>query len=193
MSTRGLILRISREQAVQRALSQIVAVPVPPVGAPEDAGNYAIGYRLKDFNGDTDPAAPHCASWSYGLRRPTADCVGFVLWASGIDRCQPTYKGSADEWLSCYSLLDDAHGTNLPHGTNPRQFCRPLDAGEGEKPGDWMVTADHIAFVVRPATRDVGCLVVDCSPRHTFISAINTGFAWSEGCQILRPLIYSGE
>lgn len=189
---RGKILHLTRLQVVQRALSQIAAVPLPPAGSPTDAGNYAIGYRLAPgFNGGAEPDASHCASWSYGNRRPTADCIGLVMWASGIDRMQPGYKGSADEWLCCYSVLDDAYGTNLPAGTRPQQYTRSLKAEEPALPGDWMVTRDHIGLVIRPKTRDTSTVVVDCSPRHTYEAGINTGLAWSDACKIIRPLFYT--
>lgn len=175
-----------------------MAVPTPLPGSPVDAGDYAIGYRLTPgFNGGADPEAEHCASWSYGGRRPTADCVGYVMWASGIDRLQLGYKGSAwdssvnGSWLCTWSVLDDAYGTNLPAGTNPRQYCRPLEDKETALPGDWMVTRDHIAMVIRPRTRDFSTLVADCSPRHSYEAGINTGRAWSDAVKIVRPLFYS--
>lgn len=188
--TRGKILYVTREQAVQRALSQIIAIPaLPPGNWPSDAGNRPIGYRLDPgFNGGFDPEAPHCASWSYGGRSPTADCIGFVLWASGIDRMQPGYKGSRDEWLNCASLLDDAKGG--------KKFCRFLVPElDMVKPGDWLMDTGHISMVVRPATRTTKPLVVDCSPRHDTSrqACINLGLPWSTSCKIVRPLIYKSE
>lgn len=186
--TRGKNLHVTREQAVQRALSQITAIPALPPGSwPSDAGNRPIGYRLDPgFNGGFDPEAPHCASWSYGGRSPTADCVGFVLWASGIDRLQPNYEGSRGPWLNCGALLDDAKGA--------KKFCRFINPGE-EKPGDWLMDGGHISMVVRPATRVTKPLVVDCSPRHdsTRQACINLGAPWSPACKLVRPLFYSGE
>ncbi len=180
--------------AVQRALSQIIAVPEPPKGAPADAGHRPVAYRLLGgYNGGFDPDAPHCASWSFGDRTPTADCVGFVLWASGVDREQPGYNGSRDVWLNCASLLDDANGTNLPAGTAPRRYCRPLAEHEPPRPGDWCLTRDHISMVVR-VTGEPGreeLLVVDCSPRHGRDAAINTGLPWSDACEVVRPLVYA--
>ncbi len=186
--TRGKILHLTREEVVRRGLSQIVAIPALPPGTwPSDAGNRSIGYRLDPgFNGGFDPEAVHCASWSYGGRSPTADCVGFVLWASGIDRMQPGYKGSRDEWLNCASILDDAAGA--------KEFVRPLTTGEAILPGDWLLDTGHISLVVRPPTRtNAKPLVVDCSPRHdsTRQAAINLGYAWSPACKIVCPLFYA--
>lgn len=190
---RGKILHLTREEVVRRALSQICAVPALPPGThPPDAGNRPIGYRLEGgFNGGFDPEAPHCASWSYGGRSPTADCIGFVLWASGIDRCQPNYRGSRGEWLNCASLLDDALGTDLPAGTSPNQFGKPVSFTDA-LPGDWCLDRGHISMVVRPKTRTNGVLVVDCSPRHdsTRQAAINLGLPWSQECKVVRPTFY---
>lgn len=182
--TRGTILRISREEATRRALSQIIAIPKPPPGSPTDAGNRPINYRLEGgYNGGFDPGAPHCASWSYGDRTPTADCIGFVLWASGVDRLQPGYAGSRGEWLNCASLLDDADGA--------KRFCRPITKYETPMPGDWLLTRDHIGFVLRKDCGEVDILVVDCSPRHGRASAINTGYPWSDACRVIRPQVYA--
>lgn len=184
--TRGKILHFSPEEAVARALSQIVAIPLLPPGTwPSDAGNRPIGYRLDPgFNGGFDPEAHHCASWSYGGRSPTADCIGFVLWASGIDRMQPGYKGSRGEWLNCASILDDASGKAV--------YGRFLLPNEAEKPGDWLLDTGHISMVIRPSTRTTKPLVVDCSPRHDTSrqACINTGQSWSAGTRIVRPTFY---
>lgn len=179
MATRGTILPMSRLGAVERALSMIAALPKPPAGAPADAGNKPIAYRLEDFNGGSNPLAAHCADWSYGDRTPTADCIGLVLWASGIDRKQPGYAGSRGEWLNCASLLDDARGNKV--------YCELVGMDKPVLPGDWMLTSDHIGLVVRPANAvDGKHLVVDCSPRHGRDTAVNLGRAWSTKCQIVR-------
>src|SRR5678816_2773083 len=85
---RGERGNISRSHAVARALSAIAAVPKPPAGAPDNAGQRPIAYRLHEANGGRDPFAGMCSDWSYGNRTPTADCIGFALWASQLDRCQ---------------------------------------------------------------------------------------------------------
>jgi hypothetical protein len=179
---RGTILRITREQAVTRVLSQITAMPLPPAGTQR----VPISYRQRPeggYNGGFDPSAPHCASWSYGNRTPTADCIGLLLWASGIDRDQPGYKGSRGEWLNCASLLDDADGAG--------KFCRPLAKAESPIGGDWVLTRDHCGMLVRPETATTDALVVDCSPRHGRKTAVNTGGFWSDACRVIRPLVYS--
>jgi hypothetical protein len=192
--TRGKILYLTRKEVVDRGLSQMLAIPpLPPGSYPDDAGNRPIGYRLDPgFNGGSDPEAPHCASWSYGGRSPTADCIGFVLWAAGIDRCQPLYRGSRDIWLNCSSLLDDAYGTNLPKGTKPQTYVRPLALGEAPLPGDFLLDRGHISLVLRPPSRVTKALVIDCSPRHdsTRLSAISVGYPWGTQTQVIRPLFY---
>lgn len=192
---RGKVLHLNRTQVVARALSMIPAIPVPPAGAPKDAGNRPIAYRLEDYNGGKDPTAEHCADWSYGLRTPTADCVGLALWASGIDRKQPAYKGSLGPWLNTDSLLADAHGDMV--------YCRPLMSGEAAKAGDWLISPStrsilgkrkpgHIGVIVRPALLPgQQHLVVDCSTRHGRDTAVNTGGPWSKACQVIRPLFYA--
>ncbi len=179
---RGVNLKLNRAQVVHRGLLMIAARPKNKFGQ-----LIPIGYRLEGgFNGGSDLNALHCASWSYGYRTPTSDCIGFVLWASGIDRMQPGYQGSRGEWLNCASLLDDAHGA--------MKFCRPVAKGTEALPGDWLMTRDHIGLIIRPdndATDGYDHLVIDCSPRHGRSTAINTGLAWSDACEVVRPLFYA--
>jgi hypothetical protein len=164
-------------------MSALLEIPVPPKGAPADAGNRPIAYRREEQNGGKNPDAPHCADWSYGNRTPTADCIGFALWASGIDRLQPGYDGTRGEWLNCHSLLADA-------GSDQR-FCRPLRMGEAAAPGDWLLTKSHIGVIVRPETRASKVLIVDCSPRHGRDTAVGLGGPWSASCVVVRPLHYA--
>lgn len=181
--TRGAIRVTTAAEAVHRALSQIVAIPEPPDPSVPDSGRRPIAYRLEPgFNGGADPLAAHCASWSYGGRTPTSDCVGLVLWASGVDRLQPGYRGISGEWLHCPSLIDDAE--------RAQRWCSPVDDDKA-RPGDWLVTGTHIGLIVRPAIYVGGeqrhdHLVVDCSPRHGRAAAINTGRPWSEAARVLR-------
>jgi hypothetical protein len=164
-------------------MSMIIAIPKPPKGAPKDAGGKPINYRLDGgFNGGADPTAAHCASWSYGDRTPTSDCIGLVLWASGIDRMQPGYRGTRGEWLNCASLLDDASGAAV--------YARYLAKGEGPTPGDWLLTRDHIGMIIRPDLKGEDHLVVDCSPRHGRDRAVNTGYPWSDSCVVVRYTRY---
>jgi hypothetical protein len=177
---RGAILKLTRAQAVTRALSQITVMPRLLI----DGVALPIAYRLEGgYNGGFDPSAPHCASFSYGGRTPTADCIGLVLWASGIDRKQPGYNGSRGEWLNCASLLDDAD--------TDRTYCHPLTEKEVPLAGDWVLTRDHIGMLIRPETATTDALVVDCSPRHGRKTAVNTGGFWSDACRVIRPLVYS--
>lgn len=177
---RGAIRHLTRKEVVDRALSMILAMPLLPIGTPKP-----IAYRLDDSGllGGRDPHAPHCADLSFGGRTWTSDCIGLALWASGIDRLQPGFKGSRGAWLNCASLLDDAKGD--------MRYCRELMSGEGAKPGDWLLTKDHIGVIVRVKTPGFDYLVVDCSPRHGRPTAINTGGPWSGECEPIRPLFYA--
>ncbi len=161
----------------------LIEIPIPPKGAPKDAGGRPINYRLEEANGGDNPEAHHCANWSYGNRTPTSDCIGMVLWAAGIDRRQPGYEGTRGGWLNCHSLLADAKGA--------RRFCRLLNEGEKEQIGDWLLTTSHIGMIVRPACTGSDTLVVDCSPRHGREKAVGLGLPWSEACVPVRPLIYT--
>lgn len=154
-----------------------------------DGNSRPVAYRLEEKNGGRDPNAPHCADLSYPDIVPTSDCIGLVLFCSGIDRLQPGYKGSRGEWLNCASLLDDADSIG--------KFCNPTDDHRA-RPGDWLVTRSHIAMIVRPAVYFGGRLqfdhlVIDCSPRHGRTTAVGVGAPWSDACRVLRPTFYVQE
>lgn len=175
---RGAIRPTYANEAVDRAFQMLTCVPVPPPGAPSDAGNRPIAYRLEDANGGKDPFAAHCADWSYGNRTPTSDCIGLALWCSGLDRFQPRYVGTRGNWLNCASLLDDADGAKV--------WCEPIDYWQA-RPGDWLLTRSHIGVIVRPAlSASFDHVVVDCSPRHGRNTAIDTGGPWSGECRVVR-------
>lgn len=185
---RGLNLRLLRNQVIDRAFDNMRAVPKPPPGAPADAGHRPINYRLNDYNGGKDPLAFTCNEWSYGDRTPTSDCIGFVLHSAGLDRKQPGYHGSRGEDLNCAALMDDAESASPV-------FVRLVSAMERVLPGDFLLTRDHIALIIRPAPepnpQGVEHLVIDCSPRHQRNGqAINTGGPWSDACVVVRPLFY---
>lgn len=181
--TRGKWLALTSEQRVSRALANMMIIPIPPEGAPSDAGKKPIAYRLKDVNGGDDPTAAHCAGWSYGLRTPTADCIGFLLHSGGIDRKQPLYAGIAGPWLHCPSLIADAKGA--------QRFVELVTGGVA--PGDFLLTEDHCAMILRPDPDGSGGfshLVIDCSPRHGRDTAIGIGYPWSASftvCRLRQP------
>jgi hypothetical protein len=181
---RGVVRALTRQQAIERALSALSQVPDPPDPDVSDAGRRPIAYRLDPgFNGGFDPFASHCASWSYGGRTPTSDCIGFLLWSSGIDRDQPQYHGVEGPWLNCVSLIADADGD--------RVFCESVDHDKAQA-GDWLLTADHCAMIIRPAifgnatAMRFDHLVIDCSPRHGRDTAVGLGLPWSHACRVLR-------
>lgn len=186
-SKRGTIRPTTADEAVARWLKHLSAVPTPPDPTVEDAGNRPINYRLEKENGGSDPYAQWCCDWSYGGRTPTADCVGFVLHGSGIDRLQPSWKGPiAESWLYCKSIVWDA--------THERRWCTKVDDDKA-MPGDWLVDEGHIAGIIRPAIYVGGRmrddhLVIDCSPRHGREHAIGIGRPWSEAAFVVRPKFY---
>lgn len=188
MPKRGAVRPTTREEARDRVLSQIYAIPTPPDANVPDSGRRPIGYRLEPgYNGGANPFAIHCASWSFGGRTPTSDCIGLVLWAVGIDRMQPGYVGTAGEWLHCGSLLHDA--------THERRWCETV-TDDKALPGDWLLDSNHIGMIVRPAIYVGGAmrddhLVVDCSPRHGRDHAINTGRPWSEAARVVRYKLFA--
>lgn len=175
---RGKILDITAPQVVLRALSVLTSNPIPPPGSPKDAGGRAIQYSKEPGrNGGFDPTAPHPASWT-DKRIPTADCVGFALWACGIDRMQPGYEGSRGEWLNCGALMDDAEGEC--------RFVRFVSDDQA-RAGDCLLTEGHIGVIIRPECVNDGHMVLDCSPRHgRHNSAIETGGPWADNCKVIR-------
>lgn len=183
--TRGEILKLSRTDVYHRAYQAITGCVFV------DGRRLPIAYRLKEVNGGFDPAASHCAGISTSGEwkgYPTADCIGFALWASGIDRKQPGYKGTAGEWLHCPSLLADAKGA--------QKYCRVLKPGETAKIGDWLLNKNHIGVIIRTDAYGPAHLVADCSPRHRRRAkvvtdpAIGVGYAWAADCIVVRPLHY---
>lgn len=190
-AVRGKIRPTRADEAVARWLAHLGAVPVPPPGAPPDAGRRPIAYRLKEKNGGRDPYGQWCVGpedWSYGLRTPTADCIGFVLHGSGIDRKQPSWDGPiAGPWLYCPSIVRDAR--------HEQRWCAEVPDDQA-KPGDWLVDDGHIAGIIRPAIYVNGVLtfdhlVIDCSPRHGRNTAIGTGAPWSDAAFVARPKFYA--
>lgn len=185
---RGRIRPTTADEAVARWLAHLSAVPLPPSNAPADAGNRPIAYRLTDQNGGDDPLAVWCCDWSYGLRTPTSDCIGFVLHGSGIDRLQPKWNGPiAGPWLYCKSIVHDAKTVQTWVEKIPDHAARP---------GDWLVDDNHIAGIIRPAIYVQGSmqfdhLVIDCSPRHGRSTAIGIGAPWSEAAFVVRPKFYT--
>jgi hypothetical protein len=165
---RGAIVPTTAGDAVARALRWIDGRPLPThPQAPADAKPSPIRYRLKGgYNGGKDPLARHPASWSYGLRVPTADCVGFVAWCLGFDRLQPGHFPTREGYANCDSICDDADAERS-------FFARVVGA---PRPGDVVayrsryvlgvrVAVGHIGLVVSdPVTADPwSCRVVDCS------------------------------
>ena len=164
--TRGAIRPTSHAEAVERARSMLGYVPAPH---PETPAGYPVGpiqYRLKPgHNGGDDPYAPHPASWSYGHRTPTCDCVGLVMWAWGLDRMQPERsKIYAQGWLNTNSLIASAEaGEGIVEQIDaPELGCAVVYPSRGD-------TMGHIGIVTGlPAEMCWEDLtVIDCAASHS--------------------------
>lgn len=109
---RGKVLDLTHQQRVDRAVYAV------------DTHRF-IQYNLESGrNGGFDPTAPDCASrWqanAKGKTYTTSDCIGFALWAYGVDRYQkgdfPLYGG----WMNTNSLVAAA---NDPKVTQVRKLA----------------------------------------------------------------------
>lgn len=194
---RGTRRPTTRADAVARAFVDLCAIPMPPPGAPSDAGNRPIAYRLETANGGKNPFAQNCGDWSYGDRTMTADCVGAVCFWLGIDRYQPDpnvfpeYGG----WMNTDSIIEHAQALHWPPADLWRPVVGPLLP---VRAGDVLVSPStrkplggrvpgHIGLIVRPATRVSDILVIDCSPTHGKDTAIGLRGPWSKKCIVIRP------
>lgn len=189
-----------------RALIAVAAVPIPPAGAPVDAGGRPSNYRLPYPNGGADLLSAFtlrgdCGGmWAYGDRTPVKDCVGHALGCAGIDRKQPGYHGLNGEWLNCAAIVHDAIGE--------ARFFRQVNE-ESARPGMLLVDREHIGVIVRVALRWVvdrdgdgkiedgetmrlDLLVSDCSPRHGRETAVGLGGRWSRECIVVAPTWIAG-
>lgn len=147
----------------------------------ELTGRRPITYRNDSSGrlGGDWPEYVGCYDWSWGNRTPTADCVGLACWAAGISRNQPGFDGISGPWLHGPSILADA-------STERRFFEYAGDATA--RPGDWAVSRDHVAIIVRPDYNGEH-LVVDCSPSNRRDRAVDTSYIW-DGASVCRPLWY---
>lgn len=91
---RGKVLNLSPEERVNRALEGAYA---------QDFIQYCL---TPGRNGGTNPDASTCASqWQRGNKNVwTSDCVGFALWAYGLDRYQPRGAAAETKWLNTTSI-----------------------------------------------------------------------------------------
>lgn len=180
------------KRAVERALKMLIFT----VEGWEEFDNgskvHPIGYRLKPgHNGGMDPTAEHCGQWSYGGRQLTADCIGLVMWASGLNRWQKGYKGPSGEWLDCNAIFKDAKENEA--GRAAREWSYQVTWQEA-KLGDWVVTPKHIEMVIRPECNgNNGPLLIGCSPRFdtTCYQSIGVGRVWDRSAIVVRPLHYN--
>jgi hypothetical protein len=112
--------------------------PPRPKGAPTDWRPQKIQYRLKHTNGGKDPFAEHPADWAFGLRTPTCDCVGFVVWCLGFDRYQRDLFPHWGGWVNTDSMLISARAGDgwFEEIETPELAClvvRPSTYLEGER------------------------------------------------------------
>lgn len=66
-------------------------------------------------NGGFDPAAPDCGSrWQRGKQTViTSDCVGFALWAYGVDRYQKGDFPLQGGWMNTTSIVEAAKAPQI--------------------------------------------------------------------------------
>lgn len=69
------------------------------------ANHRDVRYRLGE--GGRDPSRPSCATPDE-RGRPSSDCIGFVAWASGIDRFRPGVFRTYGGWINTDSAIADA-------------------------------------------------------------------------------------
>lgn len=195
---RGQIRQTTRAEAIERALSMRTKNLAPPPDSPPDAKHQPLQYRLKaGYNGGADPYASHPGSPSYGNRAWTADCVGFVCWAIGLDRYQPGFFKSRAGYINCDSAIIDGEKDGYF-----RIVDKPI-------PGDLVVFGGKYAFGVRLKPGHIGIVtfvpeewdgkfeslrVVHCSPgnKPTAVAETN-GKAWRQRGAFLRYLKFDGE
>lgn len=165
-ATRGRILDLSVKERIDRALSQVRA---------------PIKYHLEYPNGGTDPGTVQKPGGPCDPDTGLCDCVGFVAWAQGFDRFQPSEFPYYDGYINTDSMIDVARG--IPQLECPgraealdRWFTK-LDKPE---PGCMIVGhtysdddkqhIGHIGVVIdvsEYATRGLsGITVVHCSPSN---------------------------
>lgn len=74
--------------------------------------------------GGRDPNKPTCATSRDGISG--SDCVGFVMWALGVDRYQPKKFRFYDGWMNTDSVIMDATRPYLDSTTRCwQQLTRP--------------------------------------------------------------------
>lgn len=165
---RGMKIAVNRMAAVTRACAMPLYTGHMTKNSPEDFFPRPIGYRLGD--GGKDPSAEHCGDWSYGYRTLTSDCIGFVMWALGIDRYQKAGFPEFSGWLNTDSILLHIAAKH------EKPWFIPVELKDA-KVGDLLVVGStrswlgkrkpgHIKMIVRVATPVSPMLVVDCSPSN---------------------------
>jgi hypothetical protein len=116
---RGKVLDLTAEQRVQRAIHALGA-------------HKFVQYCLDSGkNGGFDPAAPDCGSrWQKGSKTiVSSDCVGFALWAYGVDRYQrgdfPLQGGwmNTTALVTCANLDPGIQGNPVVKLDQPRPGC----------------------------------------------------------------------
>lgn len=166
---RGAIRPTTPAEAVERARSMIGYVPAPHVLTPAGYQVGPIEYRLEPgYNGGANPDAAHPASWSFGYRTPTADCVGLVAWAMGFDRYQPDGRFPWwGGWVNTNSMIADATRTRtyFEQIPAPELGCAIVYETQGG-------TIGHVGLVVDPLPAEWGgnwrdLRVIDCAASHS--------------------------
>jgi hypothetical protein len=117
--------------------------------------------------GGKDPEASHCGSRAASDGRLVADCVGFALWAYGVDRYHENGRGVMT-WFNQNSIYAEALNL-VGHAAKCWRFCEPyvgcLALIRGPIAGDSRV--GHIGMVTGiDMTTPDGWLVTHCSPSN---------------------------
>ena len=95
----NLSLKLTRQEAVQRALSQV------------GQGRYDLGAGGRNPSNKSPFGAPRSARNKDKGGRDWCDCSGFIAWCLGYDRVQNL--GTKEElWYSCREIISDSYHDN---------------------------------------------------------------------------------
>lgn len=196
--TRGLVLPLTAEQRVKRALYLAGEITIRELdgfvrkaGAPDICP--VIYYRLEFPNGGTDPTAPDpAARWTKPNKdfiNITADCMAAVAWIGGFDRLQR--ERGAHVWggrFNCDSMLIDAleYGRCFEVLPAPEPGCIVVYDSEDYDHDGTRDRVGHTGTVVRvpsvwdPSARECWAQlgVVDVALRSGRANCRTNGLAW---------------
>jgi hypothetical protein len=206
--SRGLVVPLTPAQVVTRALylaGKVRASELDPHVRGASEWCPALTYNLRDYNGGTDPTAPHPATAHEG--RLLCDCSGGTAWCSGFDRYQPArmrptvgYGG----WWNTDSKIFDV--TRPLAGGEARCFedlGRPelgciltcQSGTPGHAIGHEAIVVDYRGAEWDPTVRELWSLidVVDVAARPGRANMQSTGRGWfGTGARFVRSVMTPG-